>query len=79
MDSHQFAYRANRSTDDAVSFALHTALTHLEHPDSYVRMLFNTVIPYKLVGKLSSLGIDAALCSWIMDFLTNRPQNDYTS
>lgn len=29
------------------------------------------------------MGIDAALCSWIMDFLTNRPQNvkigDYTS
>ncbi len=55
---------------------------HLEQPDSYVRMLFidfssafNTVIPHKLVCKLSDLGIDAALCAWIMDFLTNRPQN----
>ncbi len=82
LDSYQFAYRANRSTDDAVSIALHTALTHLEQPDSYVRMLFidfssafNTVIPHKLVCKLSDLGIDAALCAWIMDFLTNRPQN----
>ncbi len=36
---------------------------------------FNTIIPHKLVCKLSNLGIDAALCAWIMDPLTNRPQN----
>ncbi len=36
---------------------------------------FNTIIPHKLVCKLSNLGIDAALCVWIMDPLTNRPQN----
>ena len=40
LDSHQFAYKANRSTGDAVSIALHTALSHLEYPDTYVRMLF---------------------------------------
>ncbi len=74
--------RVNRSTDDAVSIALYTALTHLEQPNRYVRIVFidfgsafNTVIPHKLVCKLSDLGIDAALCAWIMDFLTNRPQN----
>ncbi len=36
----QFAYRPNRSTDDAISSTLHLALTHLENKDSYVRMLF---------------------------------------
>ncbi len=36
---------------------------------------FNTVIPHKLVCTLSDLGIDASLCAWIMDFLTNRLQN----
>ncbi len=58
------------------------ALTHLEQLNSYVRMLFidfsstfNSVIPHKLVCKLSDLRIDAALCAWIMDFLTNRPQH----
>ncbi len=58
------------------------ALTPLEQLNSYVRMLFidfssafNSVIPHKLVCKMSELGIDAALCAWIMDFLTNRPQN----
>ncbi|KAI3351361.1 hypothetical protein L3Q82_005900 [Scortum barcoo] len=33
---HQFAYRENRSTEDAVSIALHTALTHLQLPNTYV-------------------------------------------
>ncbi|KAI3367349.1 hypothetical protein L3Q82_026156 [Scortum barcoo] len=55
--------REKRSTEDAVSIALHTALTHLQLPNTYVRMLFvdfssafNTVIPDKLVLKLHNLG-----------------------
>ncbi len=40
LDLLQFAYRPNRSTDDAISFTLHLALTHLENKDSYVKMLF---------------------------------------
>ncbi len=40
LDPLQFAYRPNRSTDDAISSTLHLALTHLENKDSYVRMLF---------------------------------------
>ena len=34
------AYRPNRSTDDAISIALHTALSHLDKRNTYVRMLF---------------------------------------
>ena len=30
LDPLQFAYRPNRSTDDAISTALHTALSHLD-------------------------------------------------
>ncbi|KAI4886572.1 hypothetical protein NFI96_000182 [Prochilodus magdalenae] len=81
LDPHQFAYRANRSTDDAVSLAIHTALNHLDSNNSYVRMLFidfssafNTIIPSRLIHKLSTLGISSTLCSWIMDFLSCRPQ-----
>ncbi|KAI4882182.1 hypothetical protein NFI96_005778 [Prochilodus magdalenae] len=40
VDPHQYAYRKNRSTDDAISSVVHTALTYLEQKDSYVRMLF---------------------------------------
>ncbi len=81
FDPYQFAYRTNRSTEDAIATALHTALLHLEHPGSYVRMLFidyssafNTVLPDRLVAKLLDLGFSPSICHWIKDFLTNRPQ-----
>ncbi|KAI4904741.1 hypothetical protein NFI96_002271 [Prochilodus magdalenae] len=40
LDLHQFAYRRNRSTEDAISAALNTVLSHLDCQNSYVRMLF---------------------------------------
>ncbi|KAL0149199.1 hypothetical protein M9458_055433 [Cirrhinus mrigala] len=82
VDLFQFAYRSNRSTEDAISSALHLTLTHLDKRDTYVRMLFidfssafNTIIPQKLIVKLSGLGINTTLCNWILDFLTERPQS----
>ncbi len=82
LDPLQFAYRPNRSMDDAISSTLHLALTHLENKDSYVRMLFidfssafNTIIPQQLINKLSLLGLNNSLCNWILDFLTGRPQS----
>ncbi len=81
VDPHQYAYKKNRSTDDAISSVVHTALTHLESRNSYVRLLFldfssafNTIIPQILVQKLSSLGLSPTLGNWVLDFLTNRPQ-----
>ncbi|KAI4886122.1 hypothetical protein NFI96_002538 [Prochilodus magdalenae] len=35
---------------------------------------FNTIIPSRLIHKLSTLGISSTLCSCIMDFLSCRPQ-----
>ncbi|CDR06944.1 unnamed protein product, partial [Oncorhynchus mykiss] len=56
--------RKLRSTDDAISTTLHTALTHLDKRNTYVRMLFidyssafNTIVPSKLVIKLETLGL----------------------
>ncbi len=73
VDPLQFAYRPNRSTDDAMSSTLHLALTHLEKKDSYVRMLFidfssafNTIIPQQLIHKLNLLGLNNSLCNWIL-------------
>ncbi len=79
LDPLQFAYRSNRSTDDAIAFTLHTALSHLENKNTYVRMLFvdyssafNTIVSATLVAKLQTLGLNRSLCSWILDFLTGR-------
>ncbi|CDQ56394.1 unnamed protein product [Oncorhynchus mykiss] len=73
--------RKLRSTDDAISTTLHTSLTQLDKRNTYVRMLFinyssafNTIVPSKLVIKLETLGLDPALCNWVLDFLTGRPQ-----
>ncbi|KAI4896211.1 hypothetical protein NFI96_008966, partial [Prochilodus magdalenae] len=35
---------------------------------------FNTIIPAKLIPKLTDLGLNSHLCNWILDFLTGRPQ-----
>ncbi|KAI3353619.1 hypothetical protein L3Q82_004816 [Scortum barcoo] len=34
----------------------------------------NTIVPSKLVTKLRDLGLNSALCDWILNFLTGRPQ-----
>ena len=35
---------------------------------------FNTIVPSEVVIKLKILGLDPALCNWVLDFLTGRPQ-----
>ncbi|KAK3508016.1 hypothetical protein QTP70_010145 [Hemibagrus guttatus] len=81
LDPLQFAYRLNRSTDNAITTTLHLSLTHLDNKDTYVRMLFidfssafNTIIPQHLIEKLSLLGLNTSVCNWVLDFLTGRPQ-----
>ncbi|KAK3544402.1 hypothetical protein QTP86_010538 [Hemibagrus guttatus] len=81
VDPLQFAYRPNRSMDDAITTTLHLSLTHLDNKDIYVQMLFidfsstfNTIIPQHLIEKLSLLGLNTSLCNWILDFLIGRPQ-----
>ncbi|KAK3543629.1 hypothetical protein QTP70_025003 [Hemibagrus guttatus] len=78
LDPLQFA---NRSVDDAVNMALHFILQHLDSPGSYARILFvdfssafNTIVPALLRDKLFQLNVPDSMCSWIMDFLTDRQQ-----
>ena len=59
IDPIQFAYRPNRSTNDAISIALHSALSHLDKRNTYVRMpfidyssAFSTIVPSKLINNL---------------------------
>ncbi len=82
LDPLQFAYRPNRSTDDAISHILHSSLTHIDSSNgNFARLLFidyssafNTIVPIKLASKLTVLGLNSSLCDWIQDFLTGRPQ-----
>ncbi len=81
LDPLQFAYRANRSVDDAVNMGLHFILQHLDRPGTYVRILFvdfssafNTIIPDTLQNKLTQLSVPTSACQWITSFLTDRQQ-----
>ena len=81
LDPLQFAYNPNRYTDDAITIVLHTALSHLDKNNIYVRMLFidyssafNTKGPSTLITTLRTLGLNTSLCNWILDFLTGLPQ-----
>jgi hypothetical protein len=55
----QFAYRPKRSTDKAISIALHTAISNMDKRSTYVRMLFiDTTVPTKLITKLRTLQLN---------------------
>ncbi|XP_030588495.1 protein-glutamine gamma-glutamyltransferase 2 [Archocentrus centrarchus] len=80
-DSHQYAYRQNQSTANAIA-----ALTHLEYKDSYMRLLFlnvssafNTIIPKKPVwtpaGSTGNLLILMQLDSRLPDVQVTEGQN----
>ena len=50
-------------------------LPHLDKSNTDVRMLFidyisalNTIVPSKLIIKLEALGLNLALCNWVLDF-----------
>jgi hypothetical protein len=68
LDPLQFAYRPNRSTADANSITLNTAISHLNKRNTYVRMLFidyssafNTIVSSKPITKLRTLGLNTSL------------------
>jgi hypothetical protein len=74
LDPLQFAYRPNRSTDDAIAITLHTALSHLDKNNTYVIPMlfidyssaFNTIVPSKLIIKLEALGLNPLPVSWTL-------------
>jgi len=81
QDPHQFAYMANRSTEDAINTLLHGTYKHLEKPKTYVRMLFldfssafNTIQPHLMVSKLLKMEVNPVLIQWVYSFLTGRQQ-----
>ena len=81
LDPLLFAYQPNRSTDDTISIAPHTALSHRDKRNTHVRMLFidytsafNTIVPSKLITKLRTLGLNTSPCNCILDFPKGHPR-----
>ena len=81
LDSHQFAYRKNKSTEDATLLLTDYICKHLELNKTYVRTLFidyssafNTIIPCELIKKLLELNTSPSICLFILDFLSDRKQ-----
>lgn len=58
LDPLQFAYRPNRSTDDAITIALHTALSHLDKRNTCVNAinLLQLSVQHHSVLKAKDLG-----------------------
>jgi len=81
LDPLQFAYKKQRSTEDATVFVVHQVLQHLDTQGNYVRILFadfssafNTMRPSTLHRKLSVMGVKDSLCAWVLDYLRGRQQ-----
>ncbi|XP_078252377.1 uncharacterized protein LOC144592039 isoform X1 [Rhinoraja longicauda] len=81
MDPLQFAYQTRIGVEDTIIYLRNRVLSHLEKPDSTVRIMFfdfssafNTIQPGLQGGKLERTGVDHHLTSWILDYITNRPQ-----
>ena len=81
LDPMQFAYRKNKSVDDALLVFLNNITKHLDVPKSYARVLFidfssafNTIQPHLLAQKLIALNVNTSTILWIIEFLTHRTQ-----
>lgn len=84
-EPHQYVYHRNRSTENAVSAVLHTALSHLENKNVYGPLIFinftsafNKVVAHTLVTKLKILGLNFSTCRWVLGFLINTPHSTIT-
>ena len=74
-DPLQFAYKPNRSIEDAILALLHNTFLHANNPKSYVRILFadfssafNTIKPFNFAKQLGRLDIIPKLFIWIINF-----------
>ncbi|KAK3567740.1 hypothetical protein QTP86_024060, partial [Hemibagrus guttatus] len=80
-DPLHFSYQPQLGVEDAIIHLLDRIYTHSEKPASSVRFMFfdfssafNTIRPTLLGEKLKNMNVYTHLVSWIMDYLTRRPQ-----
>lgn len=81
LNPSKFVYRPNRSSEDAISAALHPALMHLDSKNTHVQMLlldfslaFNQYIHLPAADpQTETLCLQTSLCNWVLDFLSESP------
>ena len=80
-DPLQFAYQPRLGVEDGIIYLLNRVYTHLDKPASTVRVMFfdfssafNTIRPALLGEKMTAMEVEAPIVSWIVDYLTGRPQ-----
>ncbi len=77
LDPLQFAYRPNRSTDEAISQVLHSSLAHIDSKNgNYVRLLFidySSVLTHRPRPKFFTLWLDSRLPHWQTSSGENGP------
>ncbi|GFS26452.1 reverse transcriptase-like protein [Elysia marginata] len=80
-DPLQFAYKANRSVEDAILHVLNNSKAHLDKRKAKVRLMFfdfssafNTTQAHLLCDKVITMSLSPALILWVIDYLTSRPQ-----
>ncbi len=67
LDPLQFAYRPNRSTDDAISHILHSSLTHIDSSNgNFARLLF--ISPFHTEIPENTRVMCSGICSRIVRF-----------
>ena len=81
LDPLQFAYRRKRNAEDAVLYVLNKIYAHLDNANACIRLMFfdfssafNTIQCHLLLEKLIRMNVDFHTASWILDYLTDRPQ-----
>ena len=76
LDQFQFAYRNNRSVDDAVALELffNISTAKILTLGSFLLIFAHEIIPLKPFYEIQSLGVHQSMCLWILDFLLNGPQ-----
>lgn len=81
LDSQQFAYKHNRSTEDAVVTLMHLILKHLDQTKTAARALFldftsafDTTHPVLLLAKMVEKEVNPHLIHWYHKFFRNRVQ-----
>ena len=86
LDPFQFAYRAQRGTDDACLTLLNFLSKHLSGAKTYARILmidfssaFNSIEPIILLRRLKDLNVNNTLICFIHDFLRDRPQKVFAN
>ncbi len=81
LDPLQFAYQPRLGVEDAIIYLLNRVYIHLDKQASTVRIMFfdfwsafDTIRPALLAEKLTAMQVDAPLVSWMVDYLTGKPQ-----